>query len=95
MDAVYGKKEDWLAIKARFPEAVYEDARTEFRPDRFTVELPTPDKGLSDEYLKFMIESGLAGLSFGIQLMMHEEEGRAKLKAILVELGKVPPDAKN
>ena len=65
-DLIYGDKKAEELVRQEFPSAKIEDASDEVHTDRFSIQ--TDGDEMSDEYIEFMLKTGLYRLSLNIGL---------------------------
>jgi hypothetical protein len=85
-DLIYAGADAERSIAGAFPDARIEDASDFIHEERFSVTLPD---ALEDTYLKHVIANGLGSVSLSVQLMLLDDGGRKKLRALLP----TPPEA--
>lgn len=70
----------WVAIRAKFPTAVREDASDNIHPDRIRVAIP----GISwHEYFIHALDEGYFTVSFTFQLLVLAEESESEFKKLV------------
>lgn len=65
-DLIYGDKKAEELVRQKFPSAKIEDASDEVHTDRFSIQ--TDGDEIPDEYIEFMLKTGLYRLSLNIGL---------------------------
>jgi len=82
IDLIYGPKEWFEEIIARFPDARFEDARDPIHGERFQVEIPSLPTGLEDVWISALLELSLAPYSLLFQIAIYDEKEHAKIMCI-------------
>lgn len=90
-DLIYGDYKAEEIVKKRYPNIKIEDASDEIHRERFCA-MFEDDEFDENEYLKFLLESGLSQISLQFQIASRSKDEIPKIRKALNELKKEKPE---